>query len=121
MYDIPGADPGDASGAGSTPARLPAALKKVFWKLSLGAPDRAHPDAAGAFDAVKKAHEQLRDRGAVAWTQRAKSAPRARADPAEQERARRGGGDARRAAPGDEAILRGGDGLKRRAAAARSG
>ena len=78
-------------------------------------PDKcAHPDAAGAFDAVKKAHEQLCD-----------PAARSRVDAAREERAARAGFDSwleqerararwratrGEAAPGDEAILRGGDG-----------
>jgi hypothetical protein len=116
-YDILGVDPGDASGAGvDARAVTPAALKKVFWKLSLSVhPDKcAHPDAAGAFDAVKKAHEQLCD-----------PAARSRVDAAREERAARAGFDSwleqerararwratrGEAAPGDEAILRGGEG-----------
>jgi len=116
-YDILGVDPGVASGAGvDARAVTPAALKKVFWKLSLSVhPDKcAHPDAAGAFDAVKKAHEQLCD-----------PAARSRVDAAREERAARAGFDSwleqerararwratrGEAAPGDEAILRGGEG-----------
>ena len=116
-YDILGVDPGDASGAGvDARAVTPAALKKVFWKLSLSVhPDKcAHPDAAGAFDAVKKAHEQLCDPAARSRVDvaREERAARARFDSwLEQERARaRWRATRGEAAPGDEAILRGGDG-----------
>ena len=107
-YDVLGVDPPDASGDGASAA----ALKRAFWKLSLSVhPDKcAHPDAAGAFDAVKKAHETLCDPTA-----------RSKVDAARDERAARAGFDSwlseerakarwratrGEAAPGDEALLR---------------
>jgi curved DNA-binding protein CbpA len=111
-YDILGVEdiPGD-DGVVSTPSA--STLKKLFWKLSLSVhPDKcAHPDAAGAFDAVKKAHETLCDPVA-----------RSKVDAAREERAARAGFDSwlkqeqakarwratrGEAAPGDEALLRG--------------
>ena len=110
-YDILGVEDIPGDGVLKTPSA--STLKKLFWKLSLSVhPDKcAHPDAAAAFDAVKKAHETLCDPAARSKVDAAREERSARAEfdswlKQEQAKARwratRG-----EAAPGDEALLRG--------------
>ena len=89
-------------------------------------PDKcAHPDAAGAFDAVKKAHETLCDPAARSAVDAARDERAARAGfgawLAEARDAARWRASRGEAAPGDEALLRGEDGQEDASDFARGG